>query len=159
MMLPIGSEMSGGMRTLVITQVQDLPPRPHASVDVADPMWKVVDAMKSKRRGAVLVEENGALVGIFTERDLVSRLDHDDALWSHVLVKDVMTPHPTVVRPYESVAEAMRLLMQGKRRHLPIVDDKGKVLGLLSIRDILSYVASKFPEEMVNLPPAPDHES
>lgn len=159
MITPISSEMSGGMRTLVVTQVQDLPPRAYATVDVADPMWKVVEAMKAKNRGAVLVEENGALVGIFTERDLVSRLDHDDALWSHVLVKDVMTPHPTVVRPYESVAEAMRLLMQGKRRHLPIVDDKGKVLGLLSIRDILAYVASKFPEEMMNLPPTPDHES
>ncbi len=158
-MMPIGPEVSGGMRTLMITQVQDLPPRAHASVDVGDAMWKVVEAMKSKGRGAVLVEENGQLVGIFTERDLVSRLDHDDALWSHVIVKDVMTPHPTVVRPYESVAEAMRLLVQGRRRHLPIVDDKGKVLGLLSIRDILAYVASRFPEEMMNLPPTPDHES
>ncbi len=110
-------------------------------------------------RGAVLVEEHGALVGIFTERDLVSRVDHDDALWSHVVVKDVMTPHPTVVRPHDSVAEAMRLLIQGRRRHLPIVDDKGKVTGLISIRDILAYVASKFPEEMINLPPNPDHES
>jgi CBS domain-containing protein len=159
MMMPVGPEMSGGMRTLMVTQVQDLPPRAFATVDVGDPMWKVVEAMKNKNRGAVCVEESGGLVGIFTERDLVSRLDHDDALWSHVLVKDVMTPHPTVVRPYESVAEAMRLLMQGKRRHLPIVDDKGKILGLLSIRDILSYVASRFPEDMMNLPPAPDHES
>jgi signal-transduction protein with cAMP-binding, CBS, and nucleotidyltransferase domain len=158
-MMPSSSELSGGMRALTIAQVSDLPPRPHATVDINDAMWKVVDAMKTKGRGAVLVEENGALVGIFTERDLVSRLDHDDALWSHVVVKDVMTPHPTVVRPYESVAEAMRLLIQGRRRHLPVVDDKGKVLGLLSIRDILAYVASKFPEDMMNLPPTPDHES
>jgi signal-transduction protein with cAMP-binding, CBS, and nucleotidyltransferase domain len=158
-MMPLSAEMSGGMRALSITQVCDLVPRPHANVDVGDPMWKVVEAMKSKKRGAVLVTEEGKLVGIFTERDLVSRLDHDDALWSHVLVKDVMTPHPTVIRPYESVAEAMRLLIQGRRRHLPIVDDKGKVLGLLSIRDILAYVAAKFPEEMMNLPPTPDHES
>ena len=147
------------MRALSITQVCDLVPRPHATVDIGDAMWKVVEAMKSKNRGAVLVTEEGKLVGIFTERDLVSRLDHDDALWSHVVVKDVMTPHPTVVRPYESVAEAMRLLIQGRRRHLPVVDDKGKVLGLLSIRDILAYVASKFPDDMMNLPPTPDHES
>lgn len=158
-MMPSSSELSGGMRALVIAQVADLPPRPHATVDINDAMWKVVDAMKSKGRGAVLVEDNGALVGIFTERDLVSRVDHDDALWSHVVVKDVMTPHPTVVRPHDSVAEAMRLLIQGRRRHLPVVDDKGKVLGLLSIRDILAYVASKFPEDMMNLPPTPDHES
>lgn len=158
-MMPLSSEMSGGMRALAIAQVCDLPPRPHVTVDVADPMWKVVDAMKSKNRGAVLVTEDRRLVGIFTERDLVSRIDHDDALWSHVIVRDVMTPHPTVVRPYESVAEAMRLLIQGRRRHLPVVDDKGAILGLLSIRDILTYVANKFPEEMINLPPTPDHES
>jgi CBS domain-containing protein len=153
------SEMSGGMIALTITQVGDLSPRPYAVVDIDDAMWKVVEAMKSKGRGAVLVEEGGALVGIFTERDLVSRLDHDDALWSHVIVRDVMTPHPTVIRREDSVAEALRLLVQGRRRHLPIVDGKGKVLGLLSIRDILTYVASKFPEEMMNLPPTPDHES
>ena len=159
MMLPMSSEMSGGMRALAIAQVCDLQPRPHATVDVGDPMWKVVDAMKSKNRGAVLVTEEGRLVGIFTERDLVSRVDHDDALWSHVIVKDVMTPHPTVIRPYESLAEAMRLLIQGRRRHLPVVDDKGTILGLLSIRDLLAYVANRFPEDMINLPPTPDHES
>lgn len=155
----ITTEMSGGMRTLSITMVSDLPARNFASVDANDPMWKVVDEMKAKKRGAVCVEEEGALVGIFTERDVVSRLDHNDVLWSHVIVKDVMTPHPTVIRPQASLAEAIRLFSQGRRRHLPIVDDKGKVIGLLSVRDILSYIASRFPEDMINLPPNPDHES
>jgi signal-transduction protein with cAMP-binding, CBS, and nucleotidyltransferase domain len=158
-MTGLDSNMSGGMRALSVAQVADLEPRAHASVDIADPMWKVVDEMKAKGRGAVLVEENGALVGIFTERDVVTRLDHADVLWSHVLVKDVMTPHPTVVRPADSLAEALRRLVQGRRRHLPIVDDKGTVLGLLSIRDILTFIAEKFPEDMLNLPPTPEHES
>lgn len=153
------SELSGGMRAMSFTSVGDLPPRPHASVDVSDPVWKVVDEMKTKGRGAVLVEENGALVGIFTERDLVARVDHVDPLGMHITVRDVMTPHPTVIRRLDSLAEALRLLVQGRRRHLPIVDDRGKVLGLLSIRDLLTYVATKFPEDMMNLPPTPDHES
>ena len=153
------ANVSQGMRTLAIASVADLEARPHASVSIDAPMWKVVDEMKAKGRGAVLVEEDGALVGIFTERDLVSRLDHSDIHWSHVVVKDVMTPHPTVVRPEDSLAEALRLLVQGRRRHLPVVDPKGKVTGLVSIRDILSFIASKFPEDMINLPPNPDHES
>lgn len=151
--------MSGGMEALAATPVSRVPPRPHASVDVGDAMWKVVDEMKAKGRGAVLVEEAGALVGIFTERDLMTRLDHDDALWSHVIVRDVMTPYPTVIHPDDSLAEAMRRLIQGRRRHLPIVDDRGHVLGLLSIRDLLAHVASRFPEELLNVPPHPDHES
>jgi CBS domain-containing protein len=150
--------VSGGDRALAATPVSQLPPRPHGRVDAGDAMWKVVAEMKQKGRGAVVVEEAGALVGIFTERDLVSRLDHSDILWSHVIVRDVMTPQPTVIRPDDSVAEALRRLVQGRRRHLPIVDDRGQVVGLLSVRDILSYIASCFPEEMINLPPEPDHE-
>jgi CBS domain-containing protein len=144
---------------LTSTPVSELPSRPFARVDAGDAMWKVVDEMKAKGRGAVLIEEDGALVGIFTERDLVSRVDHSDILWSHVIVREIMTPHPTVIRPADSLAEALRLLIQGRRRHLPIVNEKGSVQGLLSIRDILAHVASKFPEDMVNLPPNPDHET
>lgn len=151
--------MTGGMAALSQARVSDLPVRPHARVDAGDAMWKVVAEMREKGRGAVLVEEDGALIGIFTERDLLSRIDHSDTLWSHVVIRDVMTPHPMVIRPLDSVAEALRRLTQGRRRHLPIVDDRGQVLGMISIRDILGFVAAKFPEEMINLPPNPDHES
>ncbi|TMQ04947.1 MAG: CBS domain-containing protein [Deltaproteobacteria bacterium] len=151
--------MSGGMESLATALVGELEPRPHGRVEVDDPMWKVVSEMSSKGRGAVLVEEEGALVGIFTERDLLNRIDYSDALWSHVLVRDVMTPHPMVIRPDDSLSEALRRLTQGHRRHLPVVDYRGKVLGLISIRDILTRIAERFPEEMMNLPPHPDHES
>jgi CBS domain-containing protein len=152
------TEASGGMSALAIAAVADLPARAWARVDAGDAMWKVVSEMKAKGRGAVVVEEGGALVGIFTERDLVSRLDHSDVLWSHVVVKDVMTPHPTVIHKTDSLAEALRRLLAGRRRHLPIVDDAGHVHGVLSIRDLLLFVATRFPEEMINLPPDPNHE-
>jgi len=151
--------VSGGMQALAAATVGQLSPRPHARVHVDDAMWKVVAEMSAKGRGAVLVEDDGALVGIFTERDLLNRIDYSDALWSHVVVRDVMTPHPMVIRPDDSLSEALRRLTQGHRRHLPIVDDRGRVLGLISIRDILTYIAERFPEDMMNLPPHPDHES
>lgn len=140
-------------------KIGELPARPFARVAAGDAMWKVVDEMKAKGRGAVCVEEDGVLVGIFTERDLVSRIDHTDVLWSHQIVRDVMTPHPTTIHATDSLAEALRRLVQGKRRHLPIVDDHGALQGILSVRDILVYVAQQFPEDMVNLPPNPDHET
>ena len=151
--------MNGGMQALATARVGDLSPRPPARVDVGDAMWKVVAEMRAKGRGAVLVEEAGALVGIFTERYLLNRVDHADALWSHLVVGDVMTPHPMVTRPDDSLGEALRRLTVGHRRHLPIVDERGHVLGVLSIRDILSFIAQRFPEELMNLPPHPDHES
>ena len=148
-----------GTDALATATVAQLPARPWACVEAAEPMWKVVTEMTGKGRGAVIVEEDGALVGIFTERDLLSRLDHTDVLWSHVLVRDVMTPHPTVVRVQDTLAEAMRRLLAGRRRHLPVVDAAGRAIGMLSIRDVLAFVASKFPEDLMNLPPDPDHET
>jgi CBS domain-containing protein len=154
------AETSGGMNMLALATVGDLASRPPARVAVDAPMWKVVDEMKTHGRGCVLVTEpGGTLVGIFTERDLLSRVDHSDALWSHVVVGDIMTPLPMVIRPADSLAEAMRRLTEGRRRHLPIVDERGAILGIMSIRDILAYIASRFPEEMMNLPPSPEHES
>lgn len=148
-----------GMEALARAIVGQLSPRQHAQVGIDAPMWRVVDEMKAKRRGAVVVEDNGRLVGIFTERDLINRIDHADPLWSHVVVGDVMTRSPKVVHPSDSLAEALRRLAKGHVRHLPIVDDHGQLLGVMSIRDILSYIANRFPQEMVNLPPNPDHES
>ncbi|MEO8703709.1 MAG: CBS domain-containing protein, partial [Kofleriaceae bacterium] len=139
------------MSMLALTTVGDLAIRPPARVPVDAPLWQVVAEMKAKNRGCVVVEEGGDLVGIFTERDLLSRVDHGDALWSHVVVRDIMTPQPMVVRASDSLAEAMRRLTQGRRRHLPIVDDRGKLVGLMSIRDILAHIAGRFPEEMMNL--------
>jgi CBS domain-containing protein len=151
--------VSGGTEALAAATVGALSPRPHARVDIDDAMWKVVAEMKAQGRGAVLVEDAGALVGIFTERDLLNRIDYTDPLWSHVVVRDVMTPHPMVIRADDSLSEALRRLTQGHRRHLPIVDEHGHVAGLISIRDILTFVAERFPDDMLNLPPHPDHES
>lgn len=150
---------SGGMRLLNLATVGELSPRPHARVESSARLARVVDEMKAKGRGCVLVEEGGALVGIFTERDLVARVDHGSRAWIDVQVKDVMTPSPMVSRPGDSLAEALRLMIEGKRRHLPIVDDEGRPQGLVSVRDILTFVATRFPEEMMNLPPEPSHES
>lgn len=151
--------MSCGMEALAGARIDELALRPHASVGIDAAMWKVVEQMKAKDRGAVVVEDGGALVGIFTERDLLNRVDHSDPLWSHLLVRDVMTPHPMVIHADDSLTEALRKMTQGHRRHLPVVDERGRVLGMLSIRDVLTFVAERFPEDLVNLPPHPDHES
>lgn len=157
--MTLAPEHSGGMSILALATVGDLAMRPHARVEVHATMAQVVEAMSTRGRGAVLVEEDGALVGIFTERDLLNRIDHREALWPGIVVRDVMTPLPMVIRCEDSLAEALRRLSQGRRRHLPVVDARGTVLGLISIRDILTYIAGKFPEEMMNLPPDPSHES
>ncbi len=79
--------MTGGMAALAGARVDELGHRPAAKVTADDAMWKVVEQMKTLGRGAVLVEEVGALAGIFTERDLLNRVDYTDQLWPHLIVR------------------------------------------------------------------------
>jgi CBS domain-containing protein len=154
----MNAEVSAGMSMLAVASVGDLEPRPCGNVTPDTQLWKVVDEMTSRGRGCVLVMDDKALVGIFTERDLINRVDHSDPVWSQAPVRDLMTPYPMVIRPEDSLAEAIRRLMAGHRRHLPVVDERG-IRGVISIRDILAYIAERFPEDMMNLPPDPTHES
>jgi CBS domain-containing protein len=141
------------------TAVRAIKRREPARVGPDEPMFKVVAAMTASHRGAALVEEHGKLIGIFTEHDVMTRLDHSDLAWMHVPVRDVMTAWPTVIQPEDSITEALRRLNAGQRRHLPVVDGAGKVLGILSVRDLLRYVAERFPDDFINLPSDPDHEA
>ena len=148
---------SGGMNLLAHAQVGDLASRPHARVTVDALVGEVVEQMRTMGRGCAVVEEDGALVGIFTERDLLNRVDRADRDWRTIPIHLVMTSHPIAIRAADSLAEAMRHMTARRLRHLPIVDGD-HVIGLISIRDVLAYIAGRFPEEMMNLPPDPHPE-
>lgn len=151
--------ISGGMHVLAIATVGDLALRPHARVPIDALLATVIDAMHARGRGCALVEDGGALAGIFTERDLINRVDRDDPRWRDRPVREVMTAEPRALRSTDSLAEAVRQMTAHRFRHLPIVDDGNQVRGMISIRDVLAYIAGRFPEEMMNLPPDPGHES
>lgn len=155
-MIPSGSS---GMDLLARATLAELEPRPHAAVEVGVTLAAAVALMRERGRGCVLVEDERRLVGIFTERDLLSRVEHAHAGWGERPIEAVMTAAPMVAHPDDSLFEAVRRLTEGRRRHLPICDRDGHLLGLVSIRDILAFIAARFPEELMNLPPDPSHES
>ncbi|MBI4509567.1 MAG: CBS domain-containing protein [Deltaproteobacteria bacterium] len=118
----------------------------------------VVSALREHRTGAALVVKGGDLIGIFTEHDLMRRVDHSSLAWRDKRVSEVMTARPEVVREDDTLAEALRRMNVGKFRHLPVV--RGcRPVGVVSVRDILSLVASKFPADFINLPPSPEKEA
>ena len=125
-----------------------------------EPLFDVAVMMNMKRRGSVIVENSdGKLVGIFTERDFVARVDHSSDLWKTRPVKEFMTKEIETITPEKSVRVALGLMQKGGFRHLPVVDSERNVVGFLSIRDLLTHVAENFPKEFVNLPPAPSYEA
>ncbi len=118
----------------------------------------VVANMRNAKQGAALVCQRRELVGIFTERDVIRRLDHTSLAWRDHPVATVMTARPMIIREDDSVAEALRRMDVGKRRHLPIVRGR-EPIAIVSVRDLLSYIASRFPADFINLPPDPDKEA
>ncbi len=100
----------------------------------------VLDAVKRMDElgiGALpVVDDKGNLVGIFTERDLLRRVVAKGRDPAKTRIEEVMTPNPVTVRPSDSVEEAKRLMARIKARHLPVVDENGRLVGIVSIKDI-----------------------
>ena len=96
-----------------------------------------VQAMNARHVGAVLVLENDRLVGVFTERDVLRAVAEGSV--TDGVVGDWMTRGPETIEPDESAEHAAVLMIHGGFRHLPVVEE-GKVVGILSIRDLMRAV-------------------
>jgi CBS domain-containing protein len=107
------------------------------TVEPALPVTEVAKRMVAKDVGAVLVFDEDALCGILTERDVLRAVA--DGLDDSTLVRDRMTPHPETLDADDSTEHAAVLMIHGGFRHLPVVE-RGKVVGVLSIRDLMRVV-------------------
>jgi len=131
-----------------ITQKHALTVPPHASVrDAAGVMARV-------NCGSVLViEPPDVLLGILTERDLMTRVLAKGVDPEVTTVREVMTPKPICVPPEMSVSDALVIMLERGFRHLPIVQGS-RILGVFSIRDALprelgnAFAVSEFNEQI-----------
>jgi CBS domain-containing protein len=138
--------------------IEDLAPKPAATLREMGTIRAAVQVMLEQKLGAVLVERDGRVVGIFTERDLMRRvvaagIDLDRA------VEEVMTPDPETLRLDDGVAFALNRMVVGGFRNVPIVDENGALVGILSQREVVDYIVSLLPSHVINLPPLPDLEA
>lgn len=88
--------------------------------------------------GAIAVTAEGKLQGIFSERDVLKRVVAERRDPAATPVRDVMTTNPVTVAPTESLERCRTLMREGAFRHLPICD-QGKLVGIISIRDLLLH--------------------
>jgi CBS domain-containing protein len=118
-----------------------------------------VERMQEKAVGCLLVvDEEGALVGILTERDLLRKVFAAGASASlDDQVAKVMTPDPVVLRSDDSLAGLLRRMYEGGFRHLPLLDSDGRLLGTVSNKRVIGFLADHFAETVYNLPPEPDN--
>jgi CBS domain-containing protein len=141
-------------RNLKIESVSRLNPTPPLQVGPGQTVAEVVTLMRQEKVGCLLVCEAGRILGIFTERDLMKRVLACGKPLS-LPVDEFMTPDPVVVHPKEPIACAVRRMEEGGYRHLPVVDDHGHAVGVLSVKQIVQYLAEFYPGSIYNLPPKP----
>jgi len=101
---------------------------------------EVINQMKQARLGCALVLEDGKVVGIFTERDLLNKLTGKDAPPPTVAVRELMSPDPEVLRETDSVASALNKMSMGHYRHIPVQNSDGTYC-VTSIKHVLKYLA------------------
>ena len=105
---------------------------PHASI------WEAACIMTKANCGSVLiVDTSGTLLGIVTERDLMTRVVAKALNPEKTLVSEVMTLSPHCVPPEMLVSDAVLIMIERGFRHLPIVSPAGRILGVFSVRDAL----------------------
>jgi len=109
-----------------------------ATVPVDATAEQAIRTMLDRNVGAVaVIDENHRVAGIFTERDVLHRLslgEHDPRTTS---VREVMTAPVEMATRATTAGEALATMVERHYRHLPIVDDDGQLLGMLSIRNLL----------------------
>jgi CBS domain-containing protein len=152
----VGRQANVG-RQLLLTQVREVmrrtapvTVRPDATVA------RAVELMSKKAVSAVMVADRKTkrLVGIFTERDYLKRAPVTRGL-GRLPVGKVMTRAPEALRPKDSVAYALNKMSVGRFRHVPVVDERGAPVGMLTTRDLIDFIVELCPEEILNLPSQP----
>lgn len=110
------------------------------SAHPSDTVLAATQKMNEHSVGALLViNDEGRLVGIFTERDVLRRVVAVELMPSKVQVSEVMTADVACCTPETSIDEARSIFRQYRIRHLPVIGDDGEVMGLISIGDLNAY--------------------
>jgi CBS domain-containing protein len=118
------------------------------SVDTARPdetVWIAAERMHQRGVGSlVVVNDQQVPIGIVTDRDLVERVMAKGMLASEVLVEQVMTQDPETTPPETPIDELVQKMQQGRFRRMPVVDERGRLVGLVSLDDILMRWSETF---------------
>jgi CBS domain-containing protein len=106
--------------------------------------------MAERRMGAVLIVDDGKLVGIVTERDIAVRVVAAGLDAAATRLGKVMTPKPDTLKPTDTVRAALDLMARRGYRHLPVLR-RGKLVGMVSIRDLYRSVVDQLEADILML--------
>jgi CBS domain-containing protein len=114
-------------------------------------VYSAIKLMADKHVGALLVVDNGRLAGVISERDYARKVILKGRASKDTFVREIMTPSPITIRCETTVDEAMRTMTDNRIRHLPVVNSRGQIAGVLSLGDLVSWILSSQDETIAHL--------
>lgn len=110
-----------------------------------DTLAQASSKMWQQQTGSLLIMEGDSLIGIVTERDVLRTVAEGQDPTA-ATVRDVMTEAPVTIDPNTQLKDAASIMFEKWFRHLPVVTGEGEVVGIISLRDLLSLVAQGMDE-------------
>ena len=144
-------EAGGALATDIIAVLS--PAEPICLSDTAT-VHEAVQTMLARRQAGVLVTDGaGRLTGIFTERDVLTRVVGKDLDARRTPLAAVMTGNPEALTARDRVAYAVHCMSVAGYRTIPLVDPEGRPIGIVTVSDVVRWLANLFPEAVLNLRP------
>lgn len=110
----------------------------------------VLNLLKEKKIGAVILTDfEGKISGIFSERDVILRVAMCDYTLDS-MVSEVMTATPKTINMTTTIAFALQLMAEQGYRHLPIVDEDQVPIGMISVKDLIDYIAQSLTKALLS---------
>ncbi len=120
------------------------------SATVADAIARMLER---RQAGVLIVDDAGRLTGIFTERDVLTRVAGAGREASRTALGDVMTPNPEALSATDRIAYAVHSMSVAGYRTVPLVDADRRAVGVVTVSDVIRWLAHLYPEAVLNLPP------
>jgi CBS domain-containing protein len=109
--------------------------------------------LERRQAGVLIVDANGRLTGIFTERDVLTRVAGAGRDAARTRLHDVMTPNPEALSSADRIAYAVHSMSVAGYRTVPLVDADRRPVGVVTVGDVIRWLAHLYPEAVLNLPP------
>lgn len=133
-----------------VRQILDGKDTPLVTINADEPVLEAIKRMAETSVGAVLVMEQGLMVGILTERDYARKIVLQGRSSATTPVRTIMTSPVKTVTPDQRANDCMQLMNDHRFRHLPVVEE-GVLLGVISIGDLLKTVIAEQQQEIGQL--------
>lgn len=128
-------------------QIKDIMTKTVVCANPDDPIVSIAKKMRDENIGAIPVCNSREVIGVITDRDIVTRAIAKGVNFAKFTVKDIMTRTPFTARDNETVEDAVHLMENKRVRRLPVLDQAGKLVGLISLDDIATNTSHELSGE------------